>query len=158
MKIRRIPAFTLVEIVIVLLLSMMVVGIVLVGYSHFEKYRANQSKQSQRLEEMLMAHTGLLNCFEQAKEIKVEDKKLIFIDSIVFAQCEFFDGGIVLNKGNRVDSLNLKINNLKMTMGKSHPYLEGLYFDLVPEEMKLQFQFRKEYGSAIKFNAEIIDR
>lgn len=154
MKTKRIPAFTLVEIIIVLVLSMLVVGIMLVGYSHFEKYRAMQYSQSQRLEEILTARTGLLNCFEQAKEIKVEDKKLIFIDSLVFASCEFFDKGIVLSKGYRVDSLDLKINNLKMVMGKTHPYLEGLYFDLVPEEMKLQFQFRKDYGNALKFNAQ----
>ena len=154
MKTRKIPAFTLVEIIIVLLLSMLVVSIVLLGFSHFEKYRAIQYKQSQRLEEILTARTGLLNCFEQAKEIKVEDKKVIFIDSIVFASCEFFDDGIVLIKGDRTDSLNLKINNLKMLTGKNHTYLESLYFDLVPEEMKLQFQFRKAYGNVLKFNAQ----
>lgn len=152
MKINRIPAFTLVEIIIVLLLTLLVVNIVFVGYNHFEKYRAIQYIQTQRLEDILTVKTGLLNCFEQASKIKKEDNKVFFMDSVVFASCEFMDNTILIKRGSRVDNLNLKINNLKFVGSQDHIYIEGISFGLDPEGIK--FQFRKCYGSVLKFNTK----
>ncbi|PCH68432.1 MAG: hypothetical protein COC06_09540 [Bacteroidales bacterium] len=156
MKIDKIPAFTLVEITIVLLLSMMVIGIVSLGYRHFEQYRSLQRQSSVKLSEVLLMHNRFLNYFERAKIIEenTEEKQLIFKDSVAFASCRFEEGGIVFLQAGNKDTLRMKIHNLIIRSVNNLHLIDRLSFELGENEKLLSFDYKKDYARALLFNTK----
>lgn len=156
MKIDKMPAFTLIEITIVLLLSMMVVGIVLLGYRHFEQYRSLQRQSAERLSEVLLMHNRFLNYFDRATIIEenTEEKQLIFKDSVVFASCRFEEDGIVFQQIEHSDTLRMKIHNLIIRSIKNLRIINRLSFELGENEELIRFDYRKDYARALLFNTK----
>lgn len=156
MKTNKIPAFTLVEITIVLLLSMMVIGIVLLGYRHFEQYRSLQRQNSEQLSEVLLMHNRFLNYFERAKIIEenTEEKQLIFKDSLVFASCRFAEDEIAFQQAGNKDTLRMRIHNLIIRSVNNLNLIDRLSFELGENEKLIRFDYTKDYARALLFNTK----
>ena len=148
----KISAFTMVEVIMVMILSLLVLGIILLGFRHFQQYRAMQEKNARKLSDVLLVQNALSNWFQKAHTIQIDDEVLVFRDSIVFGACIFGEEALVLQKGSLRDSFIFKPRNLRVLKESDHPWIKELYFELGEEGMNHSFLFRKEYGKAILFN------
>nr|WP_320120041.1 type II secretion system protein [uncultured Marinifilum sp.] len=151
-KPNKIKAFTLVEIIMVMILSLLVLGIITLGYRHFQQYRAMQEKSANSLSEVLMVQNALNNWFHTAKSIRMEDEILLFTDSVQFADCVFAKDFLILRRGNQKDTFGLKTRNFLIEKEGGSPYVKSLMFEVADTGMNHSFRFRKEYGKALLFN------
>lgn len=151
---KKVAAFTLVEVMMVMILSLLVLGVVMLGFRHFQQYRAIQEKESQRLEEILLVESALDTWFFKAHEIWLKDETILFKDSITFGSCRFEEEFLILQAQNSIERYKIKPVNLQITKCKELPYVSKLYFEIKSKGELAPFQFTKEYGKAILFNAK----
>ncbi|PXY01814.1 hypothetical protein DF185_03970 [Marinifilum breve] len=151
---KKISAFTLVEVIMVMILSLLVLGVVMLGFQHFQQYRAIQEKESQRLEEILLVESALDTWFFKAHEISMKDEGILFKDSVVFGLCRFEEEFLILQAKNGIERFKIKPINMRITKCKEVPYVSELYFEIITKGELAPFQFRKEYGKAVLFNAK----
>jgi len=148
----KIKAFTLVEIIMVMILSLLVLGVITLGYRHFQQYRAIQERNANSLTKVMMVQNAINNWFHSAKSIQMEDEVLLFTDSVQFADCVFDKDFLILRRGIQRDTFNLKVRNFQIENEGDSPYIKSLLFELEDAGLKHTFQFRKEYGKAVLFN------
>lgn len=155
---KKIPAFTLIEIIIVLLLSMMLIGIVLLGYRNFEQYRGVHKRNSQNLSEVLLMHTRLLNYFEKATSITsdIEEGRIVFADTAVFASCRIQENDIVFQHLQAKDTVRIKVSNLAIEVVQNTKLINHLFFVIGEKEKRIEFVYNKDYGKALLFNVKEI--
>jgi type II secretory pathway pseudopilin PulG len=150
----KVSAFTLVELLIVMILSLLVVGVVLLGYRHLQQYRAIQERDSNRLKNILKVQTALHSWFHKATNINKKEDELLFSDSICFASCVLKNQVLVLNNRNMQDTVHLRVNDVQIvTEGKS-TMIKELSFRVGDNALDQVLQFRKEYGKIVLFNWE----
>ena len=151
---KKISAFTLVEVMMVMILSLLVLGVVMLGFRHFQQYRAIQEKESQRLEEILLAESALETWFFKAHEILLKDEAILFKDSLLFGSCRFEEEFLILEAKSSIERFKLKPVNLRITKCKELPYVSELYFEIATKGKQAPFLFRKEYGKSVLFNSK----
>jgi len=158
-KSKKIQAFTLVEITIVLLLSLLLIGIVMLGYRHFEQYRTNQKNRSDELSEVLLLHTRLKSSFERADRIEVNrnEMELVFIDTMIFASCMIHDNGMVFHQNSLVDSIHMDLKDIQINQIMGKNLLRNLSFEPKNNLAKRRFQYQKEYGRKVLFNSKDVE-
>jgi type II secretory pathway pseudopilin PulG len=149
-----VPAFTLVEVIVVMVLGLLVVGVVLLGFRHFQQYRAIQTKNSRSLSEMLMMQNALANWFESSHTIQLVGSELVFRDTLLVGVCTIDENAIVLKKDVVKDTFVFKCTNVRITKLENYPWVREVYFEAGEEGISLPCIFRKEYGNAVKFNWE----
>lgn len=150
----KVSAFTLVELLIVMILSLLVVGIVLLGYRHLQQYRAIQERDSNRLKNILKVQTALHSWFHKATNINRKEDELLFSDSICFASCVLKNQVLVLKNRNMQDTVHLRVNDVQIvTEGKS-TMVKELSFRVWNNALDQVLRFRKEYGKIVLFNWE----
>ncbi len=159
MECKKIPAFTLMEITIVLLLSMILIGIILLGYKNFEQYRGMQKKSSQELSEVLLMHTRLSNHFENSNLIRYEkeERRLVFSDTTSFATCWIQNNQIVFQHLHEKDTMNVKILDLVIGEVQNTKLVDHLSFVIGMKEKSTVFDYKKDYGKALLFNLKDVN-
>ena len=150
----KISAFTLVEIIMVMVLTIIVLGIILLGFQHFQQYRAMQERNASKLSEVLLVQGALTNWFHNAHTIQMFDEDLVFKDSCVIGLCILEEELLILQKGNSRDTFSLKLRNVSVINENGSPWVKELYFEIGEENRSNSFLFRKEYGKAKLFNWE----
>ncbi|WP_321308592.1 hypothetical protein [Marinifilum fragile] len=152
----RISAFTLVEITMVLLLSLLLIGIVMLGYRHFEQYRANQKNKSDELSEVLLMHTRLKSCFERAEQIKggLNENELLFIDTLQFATCKISNKGLMFQQNNVIDSIHIDLVNIQIGQIANSDLISFLSFEPKNNIAQRRFFYPKQYSSKVLYNAK----
>jgi type II secretory pathway pseudopilin PulG len=150
----KISAFTLVEVIMVMILSLLVLGIVLLGFKHFQQYRAIQEKESQRLEEILLIQSALNTWFFKAHKIVLADEAIVFKDSVIFGLCKFEEEFLILEANSNVDRFKVKPAKLRITKCSELPYVSELYFEIEAKGKLDPFLFRKNYGKSVLFNSK----
>ncbi|WP_321515387.1 hypothetical protein [Marinifilum fragile] len=152
----RISAFTLVEITVVLLLSLLLIGIVMLGYRHFEQYRANQKNKSDELSEVLLMHTRLKNCFERAERIKgdIKENELVFIDTSIFVTCKILDSAIIFQQSNVSDTMHIALVNRQINQVENSQLINFLSFEPKNNVAQRRFLYQKQYSSKVLYNAK----
>lgn len=127
-------------------------GVVLLGFRHFQQYRSIQEKNANSLSNVILVQNALENWFHTAKHVQMVDEVLIFTDSIQFAACSFDKDFLILRKGNQRDTFSLKTTSFQTENEGNTPYIKSLLFELKDTRIKHAFWFRKEYGKAVLFN------
>ncbi|WP_461630256.1 hypothetical protein [Labilibaculum euxinus] len=150
----KMAAFTLVEIIMVMVLTVLVIGIILLGFRHFQQYRAMQERNAGKLSEVLLVQGALTNWFQKAHTIQMLDEVLVFKDSIVIGVCVLEEERLLLQKRDVRDTFLFKPRNVRVINEDGLPWVKELYFEIGEEGMNNSFLFRKEYGKAILFNWE----
>ena len=150
----KIAAFTLVEIIMVMILTVLVIGITLLGFRHFQQYRAIQARNASKLSDVLLVQGALTNWFQKAHTIQMLDEVLVFKDSSVIGVCILEEELLILQKRNVRDTFLVKPRNVRISHENGLPWVKELYFEIGEESMSNSFLFRKEYGKAVLFNWE----
>lgn len=153
----KIAAFTLVEVIIVVILSLLVLGVVLLGFRHFQQYRAIQESESQRVEEILLIQSAMNTWFFKAHEILLVDDALLFKDSVIFGTCRFEEDFLILSYKSNVDRFRVRPHNIKIKKYGKLPYVYELSFEIASMGEFDSFLFKKDYEKSVLFNSKEID-
>lgn len=141
----------------VMILSLMVVGIIMVGFRHFQQYRAMQQKNSDAVSDVLRIHNALNTWFFLSKEIKVEEETILFTDSLLFAKCMIGGQTVVLERGSMRDTIPVSIANLNIEMLPNTALVKDLYFEVGDTSVHHPFHYYKAYGKATIIKEEEIE-
>ena len=150
----KVSAFTLVEVIMVMILSLLVLGIIMLGFRHFQQYRSIQEKESQRIEDVLLIQSALNSWFYKAHEIQFVDEVLVFKDSIVFGTCGFEEEMLIMKSNNSIDQFKITPRNLRVSKAGDLPFVTELYFEISSKGAQSPYLFRKEYGKSVLFNSK----
>ena len=150
----KIAAFTLVEVIMVMILSLLVLGVILLGFRHFQQYSAIQEKESKRLEDVLLVQSALNTWFFKAHEIHLTDDAIHFKDSVVFGTCKLEEELVILESNGSADRFKIAPKNQRVTTTAGLPFVKELYFEISNNGVQNAYLFQKEYGKSVLFNGK----
>ncbi|MBN1953397.1 MAG: type II secretion system protein [Bacteroidales bacterium] len=158
---RKLPGFTLVEMLFVMLLGAIVMGLTYMYFSRFQQYLSQVKKQEDKYMVLGQLNTLLQTEFQNAEEVYfIQPDQLILLEEeneIVYA---FRDEGIVRTKGENRDTFKLSSNTLRVSELEENNWLVSEFsFDAETEkDQMVPFFMHKEYTGKTLFETFKIKR
>lgn len=148
---KKLNAFTLIEMLVVLILTGLVVSLSYSAYEIFLSYRISYLKSSRHLSQLEMLHLVLEKDFSQASSIKEQSGSIRFEnpDASLFLY-HFNESNIVREQEFRADTFYLFNEGVaEIQTVPNTGLITKLSINLSTENKPLSFIFTKEYGPAL---------
>ena len=163
---KKVKAFTLVELLVSMLISSIVISMAYVSYDIVYKQFSNYKNINKKINEVILIDMLLKNDFFQAKEIycKTSDK-LIFKDKQNHENTYLFTPGYIIRKSNEVNDtlfigaskILFKFQNEELfsdNASLTNKLMDEFCFEsFVLGEIE-QFHYKKEYAADVLMNWE----
>ncbi|MDP4292641.1 MAG: prepilin-type N-terminal cleavage/methylation domain-containing protein [Bacteroidota bacterium] len=151
---KRLPAFTLVEIVLTMVISSVVIGLIYSGYFMIRQQMLsedfNQSKDA------VMLKYTLDYSFFKSDSILWRNDTLIFKDTCEIARFCFDASHVLIYKGNSIDTLKIKTDSLQFGFLSETRLVNGFEFQILTKPRNIKYRFSKQYPQETKFNSKNI--
>ena len=157
---RRLPAFTLIELIIAMALSGIVIGIIYSSYMIIEKQYNLIKLRDQKISQIKNLNFMLENDFKECESIiknlnEISLKKEGNINFIVY---HFEENYIIRNKLNNLDTFWVKTKDLEANFLNqeinSKNFIDELKIELIAFDENIVFNLNKNYASDAFLNIE----
>ena len=158
--IRKIRAFTIIELVVVMILSGIIIGIVYSAYqivsSQYENYRkANNQNTSMAVLTLLLNRD-----FSTAYSIKKEGERISFFDqenkvcSYAFAEDFIIRSTNAVEDTFHIHTFNIEVLFLNQPQSSYTGLIDEVYFESMIFEEQQLFRFKKQYAADVLMGSE----
>jgi prepilin-type N-terminal cleavage/methylation domain-containing protein len=153
MESKRVKAFTLVEMIVVMLLTAVVIGLAYEVFQVISKSYSSFSAKNERINDVERLEHWLKRDFIRAENITAGGNKVCMIigkDTVSYV----FTDSVVTRQGLRVDAIRIEVKNITTTFqgkeAQNEPQplpADELNFDIVLEQEEIPETFYKLYSA-----------
>ena len=153
--IKKIKAFTIIELVVVMILTAIIVGIVYSAYSIVGNQYSSYKKISVQNSRVALLSMLLSKDFTTAHYIKNGNEELFFYDKEDNIIRYGFDENYITRSGNSitdtfpVNTLNIEMKFLNQEQIIPNGLVDELYFESLIFKKQQLFHFKKQYGADV---------
>lgn len=153
----KVPAFTLMELTIAMLLAVLVSGITYTAYTITAHAYRNFHRRSDSIVSMVKVNELLMKDFSRADTLFRSDSGIVIRHDSTWIRYEIDSSGIIRNSG-RCDTFKMQIQELSVSF-EGQPVnfippvqeadrLDELSFSVLFEKQKIPYHYFKTYSSA----------
>ena len=157
---RKIKAFTIIELVVVMILSGIIIGIVYSAYQIVNSQYGNYIKANKRITSEAVLTMLLNKDFASAHFIKKEGERIFFFDAENKVNTYRFEDDFIIRNSNAVvdtffiPTLNIEMLFLSQAQGSYNGMIDELYFESAAVEGQI-FRFKKLYAADVLMENEL---
>jgi type II secretory pathway pseudopilin PulG len=162
MKRGRLPAFTILELVLAMLITGLLIGMAFSVVTMIIGIHRDFNEKNEAMAKVLLLDRLLKKDFRQAKVIQMKGEQILFVraaDTVIYQMTAVE----VLRKQQALtDTLAIKVNDLRLYFdkhevinysdGTEEKMIDGLGFRLLLKTKELQFNYQKMYSAQDLFN------
>ena len=155
--------FTLIELMVVLILSGLVVSATYYAFNVIQQYYFDFSIRKETIQQLLSFDTQLQKDFDTAEKIIGDGRTIKFYKKEQSVDYRFHSKRIMRFQGSRTDTLLLELEDVRVSQGPnnlSYPHgeiIDLLWFTCVIGEERFAFFYKKNYAANVlieEFNLE----
>ena len=149
----KLKAFTVLEIIIVLLISGIVIALSLNIYLNMEKLFYRILSDGNKYNEIMFFHNRLKNDFDKAKYVKIEiDELIIYKEDWDIIKYNLGSDYLTVSANNITDTLKLKIKNYNFEyLNEESRLISDFSLELKYNNNNFPFYFTKKYSNKVLF-------
>lgn len=157
---KKLHAFTLLELLIGMIISSIVIGFGYSGYNLIYKRYLNYSETKKGITNIIQLNSVLNNDFINASSAQFESDKLILnYKNGLLKTYNFKDKLILREEAEHVDTFKLEVNNLMASQNIDVEQMglpiTQLSFDAIIHKETMHFRFEKSYSSETLLNLQL---
>ena len=158
MIVKRLKAFTLVELIVVMIISIITLTTIYTVYLLVKKQYVKQSGKTESLNDYLMFKNTFSADFNNADSVinRSEDPAILCYSNTSIITYQFSEKTVIRQTGNFIDSFLVFPNNLDISVIENSEMINEISFNIVAYRDTILMKLRKRYDAnsliKIKFN------
>lgn len=146
---KKIRAFTLVELVIVMIISTITLATIYTVYLLITKQYAKQSVKTEALNNYLIFRTALTSDFNKADSVLIGDNshKLLCVQDTTLVSYEFLENTVIRIAANAADSFHCGSGLSTITFVDNSNLINKIRVPVIPFTDTVSFLLEKEYDA-----------
>jgi len=150
----KLPSFTLLELLVVLMLTGIVFSSAAMTYTSISKYILQGTKKQEEQGSSLNFLIQLKSDFYNSDYIKGNFSEIIIHSDSSSRKYAFLGNKVVIKQTSNTDTIQITIHNLNIEYIAPN-IIKTITFDYLSDSLRIKVNYHKEYTAAFLFNNEV---